>query len=196
MRIFWFVVIIAMVFAVPVRADDGTLPDCPNTDTCTLAPSMNKIGFMTSGATGTNGDQVEWIITVQSDNNVDGRDIVITDELAPSFRIDRVESTHGEVVIDGQIVNVSIPTLPSDESAQVRIFTTIIGDDVSLDNTACLIALNTEDICVSGQMISQLPATGETPLSRLLLELAIGMGLILAGAMLSMYGMSTLVERR
>ena len=176
-------------------ADTSTSAENQSTSIGVFDPAMSKIGFLTPGQLGAQNEQLEWMITVNNTGTASGRNIVIRDTLRPELRIDDVRTSQGTVRIIGQDVTVTIPELAPNASVQISIFTTVIADGAVLDNTACLNAESIEDICATGQAVSSLPTTGETPIEGLLFQLVVGMSLVLVGLMLVLKAIADVVER-
>jgi uncharacterized repeat protein (TIGR01451 family) len=127
-------------------------------------PAISKIGFLQPGQIGTDGELLEWVVTVTNPSGVAGLNVVFTDTLRPELRIERVETSKGSINANGQMVTVEIGTLAPGEGVQISIFTTVIAGGIQVDNTACLHADNlTGERCATGSAIGSLPATGETP---------------------------------
>ncbi|MGB7341463.1 MAG: hypothetical protein WBC91_21380, partial [Phototrophicaceae bacterium] len=137
-------------------------------------PAISKIGFLNVGEVGVTGESLEWIVTVSNVGTVVGQNVVVTDTLIPALRVDNVVAPGGNIVISGQTVTVTYPTLNVGETAQFSIFTTVL-DGVEVNNTACVNAANQgdEECMTSGSPISTLPETGETPFWRNMLWLIV-----------------------
>lgn len=180
----------------------ATAPNAANTTVAQASPigifdpAISKIGFLTPGQLGAQNEQLEWMITVSNNGTANGQNIVISDTLRPELRIDNVTTSQGTVSINGQDVTVTIPTLAPNASVQISIFTTVIAGGAVLDNVACLSADNSAEICATGQAISTLPATGETPLETLLFQLVAGMLLVLGGLVLVFKSIAEMIDKR
>ncbi len=189
-----------VVVAVPTSTP-SPVTNQPVTNTITTQPqisvfdpAISKIGFLLPGDLGAQDEQIEWAVTVRNNGNVVGSNIVITDTVRPELRVDDVTTSAGIATITGQTVQVIIPQLAPGETVSISIFTTVMEGGAVINNTACLTADNLDDICATGQAISQLPATGEPPLERVLFELVIGMSLVLAGMIVVLMSVANLVE--
>ena len=144
-----------------------TIPAQAQTQDSVFAPAITTLGFLVPGQQGVNGEQLEWVITVNNMGDAAGTNVVITDTLRDELRIDRVDTPNGAVSINGQTVTLRLASLAPGESLQFSIFTTVL-EDAQIDNTACINADNlAAQECVSAVAIRSLPATGETPWWRL-----------------------------
>jgi len=133
-----------------------------------FAPVLNQLGFLVAGQ---NGEQLEWVITVTNSGDTPGMNVVISDTLRDSLRVEQVDAPRGTVRIDGQTVSVALDRLNPDESFQFSVFTTVL-EGGQVDNTACLRASNfAGETCVSAMAIRSLPATGESPWWRIMIVL-------------------------
>ncbi len=147
--------------------DDGEAPNIGIFD-----PGLSKIGVLMPGELGILGERIEWVTTVTNNGSSAGHNIVITDTLRDELRIDSVSTTAGTYTIVGQTVTVTIPVLNPGESVIIRIVTTVLESDITVDNTACLMTNdfdNGNPLCVTtdpvqGVTVRELPRTGETPL--------------------------------
>ena len=127
-------------------------------------PAISKIGFLRVGQVGITGEALEWVITVTNTGNIDGTNVTITDTLPSALQVIRVTADNAS--INGQTVAVTYPTLRVGETVQFSIFTTVISG-ATVQNTACITATNQNVAeCATASAVSQLPATGETPLWR------------------------------
>jgi len=128
-------------------------------------PAISKIGFLLPGDLGLAEEQVEWIITISNPSGVTGYDVSITDTLRPELRLDRVEISKGEASINGQTISVLIPVLEPGEVVTMNVFTTVlVGADRigEIENTVCALARDmVGEECSTGQVIANLPETGE-----------------------------------
>ena len=128
-------------------------------------PAISKLGFLSSGAIGLEGETIQWSITVSNPGGVTGNNVVVTDTLRSELRINNVNVPTGvSASTSGQTVTVTIPTLNPGDSVQFSISTTVISGGLTIDNTACVTASNIAQVeCATASAISQLPNTGETP---------------------------------
>ena len=128
-------------------------------------PAISKIGFLLPGELGLAEEQVEWIITISNPSGVTGYDVAITDTLRPELRLDSVEISKGEASINGQTISVVIPVLEPGEVVTMNVFTTVlVGADRigEIENTVCALARDmVSETCSTGQVIANLPETGE-----------------------------------
>lgn len=149
-----------IIAPLPLAAQDST-PEG-------FAPVLNQLGFLVAGQ---DGEQLEWVITVTNSGDTPGMDVVISDTLRDSLRVERVDAPRGTVSIDGQTVSVALDQLNPGESFRFSIFTTVL-ESGQVDNTACMGASNfAGETCVSAMAIRSLPATGESPWWRIMIVL-------------------------
>lgn len=145
----------------------------------TFTPSILKAGFV-------RGAGVEWVISVSNPGPGAGQNLVITDVLPPEYRIDQVEASAGSVSISGQTMTVSIPTLAAGDTAQVTIFSTLLGAGGGR-NVACLRAGNMAgERCAEGQPVRALPSTGEAPLWRWMLVVMAASGAVMLACLFAL----------
>ena len=136
-------------------------PGAPAPQISVFDPAISKIGFLLPGQLGVTGELLEWVVTVSNTGGAPGSNVTVTDTLNANLTIDRVEAPGAAVSISGQTVTVIYPTLNPGQSAVFSIFT-IVNSGVTVENTACV-----GDRCATGQVVRQLPDTGETPAWRL-----------------------------
>jgi hypothetical protein len=150
--------------------DDVIIPDVtyviparPQIDV--FDPALSKIGLLLPGQLGLEGERLEWVTTVTNQGTGAGINVIVTDNLRPELRIDRVEAPNATVTINGQLVTITYPRIEAGQRFDFSIFTTVLNSDVEIDNTVCLRADNIGERCVtSAGIVGTLPATGETPL--------------------------------
>ena len=150
--------------------------DAPTPDEGIPAPALGFIGF--ADAPGA----VRWVATV---NNPAAQDLsnptvifTLPDGLTPSDVI----VTDGTVTVVGNTVTVTLGTLAANSTVVITLLTDLTDNapPEALANTACLGSTGGNLGCVTATVIRALPATGETPLWRLIVLVALG----LAGAAL------------
>jgi uncharacterized repeat protein (TIGR01451 family) len=171
------------IFIIQPNAPLPTAPSAPNNPSVAVFdPAISKIGFLQPGQVGVSGEQIEWVVTVTNTSALTGTNVVVTDTLRPELRIDRVQTNRGTSTINGQTVNVTIPSLASGESVQFSVFTTTLRG-VDIDNTACVNADNiVATRCATARPVRTLPTTGESPANARLLLFGglVGLGLMSA----------------
>ena len=162
-----------------------------------LDPALSKVGALSSGQVGFVGEEIEWTITVTNNGNSVSNNIVLVDNIVPTLQIDGV-SGNVNSTINGQTVTVTIPTLNPGQSVSYSIFTTVLESSITVNNTVCLSTDNTErEVCTQAQVntglavVTQLPATGETPYWRNPLMF----GLVLGG-LLALIGLGAVIWRQ
>ncbi|MFW5691415.1 MAG: hypothetical protein ACOCXZ_02830, partial [Chloroflexota bacterium] len=112
---------------------------------------------------------IRWLIVASNTGGAPGTDVVISDTLPASMRVDRVETDRGTVAVNGQTVTVNVGTLNPGESVEVNIYAEVVTlpDDLLLSNTAVVTgtgsdgATVTESIVAQFPVVTELPATGE-----------------------------------
>ncbi len=122
-------------------------------------PAISKVGFLLPGQVGITGEQLEWVVTVTNNGTTPAPNVTVTDSLVPALRVDRVEAPGATTSINGQDVTVTYATLNPGQTAQFSIFTTVLNG-VEVSNTACVNAPEGQR-CATGQVVRQLPQTGE-----------------------------------
>jgi uncharacterized repeat protein (TIGR01451 family) len=156
----------------PPQTAQNQLPE-QQSQIAVFDPAISKIGFLQPGQVGVTGEQVEWIVTVSNISNVVGQNIIVSDTLVDTLRIDSVNAPNGVISINGQTVTVSYALLNAGESVGFSIFTTVL-QGVEVQNTACISAINlAASECATGNIIMRLPQTGENPFWRKILLLLI-----------------------
>lgn len=156
--------------------DDEDDPDVSGDDGgyINAAPSLTKsvdTPFTLPGAT------VVWTIEATNDTNATITTINITDPVPSELTITDVQSSSGDVAIDGQQITLTQGALAPGESITITI-TTDVGDNVAIpfaiNNPASLTCDCTESRNAIATIVSvlELPATGETPWWRTIALLA------------------------
>jgi hypothetical protein len=145
-------------------------------------PTISKTGILHPGQSGAQGKLLEWQITVTNGGAGSLTNVLVTDTLADSLHVDRVDCNGCGVQINGQTVSVTIPLLAPGQSVTFSIFTTVVQSVVTVDNTACVYVDASED-CATGSVITvtQLPQTGETPLWQLVTVFGVIVGAVALG---------------
>lgn len=119
------------------------------------------------GSIGIVGDTIEWIITLNNQTGGTLTDITITDTVPSGLQIGTVAASYGTVVVQGQTVLWTIPSLADGQSAQLRIATTIVSNpaDGLFINTASLTSGQglTATATASINVVTGLPDTGYPP---------------------------------
>jgi uncharacterized repeat protein (TIGR01451 family) len=147
-------------------------------------PAINKIGLLALSPDAQTDDMFEWVITVTNTGGMAGTNVVIRDVLAPELRLERVDAANAQVVVDGQVITVTLATLASGETFQFSIFTSISADGRA-DNTACVSSAFVAVRCVNAHAIRTLPQTGMRPFWAVVLRwsllsvLVLGLGVLL-----------------
>lgn len=131
--------------------------------------SLSKLGFPSADSS-----IIEWQLSVTNGSVASSQ--LVSDTLPPNLRLERVEAPGATVNVNGQQIQVISPLLAPGQSYRFSIFTRSL-DASPAQNTACL-----GSDCVSGTVISRLPATGESPAWRLpMVGYAIGGSLAMLG---------------
>jgi hypothetical protein len=148
-------------------------------DVSVFAPAISKVGFLIPGEVGETGEQIEWVVRVTNASSVTGQNVTITDVIDSRLQINNVEAVGATVTITGQTLTVIYPTLDVGQSVQLSVFTTVLQGEL-VTNTACIYADNggTEQ-CTTGSTVAQLPNTGEVPVWRTPLLIALGVFAVL-----------------
>jgi predicted outer membrane repeat protein len=160
--------------ATPIPNSDNT---SPNGDTASTGVSaagsltINMLGFPEP-----NG-QIRWIITVNNTTGTDLSGVRITSLLPPGLRVVDVETTNGTVAINEQSIAILLETLFTGQPTSITLLTAL-NNAATLDaveNVGCVsVGPVGEQVCVTAQVISALPQTGEIPVWRRVLLLVIG----------------------
>lgn len=133
-------------------------------------PVLTLAGILEPGSLGLPGEPVTWVIGVANRGAVAGTDVVITDTLADHLRVDRAVTTHGQAVISGQVVVVTIPVLNPGENVEITIATTVLyGPANGVLVNQVLLAANGPGGAITKNAVAEvfvptgLPATGYPP---------------------------------
>ena len=136
----------------------------------TFNPALSLVGEFAPGAVGVPGEQVIWTITVVNTGDAPGTQILITDTLNSSLRVDQVEIDRGTYSVNGQVVGFDIPVLNPGETAQMQLRTTVLNGppDGLLVNQVVLTAQGptgtvTDRAVTQLSMPTRLPSTGYPP---------------------------------
>ncbi len=132
-----------------------------------LSFDIEVAGKLMPGVLGLPGEPVTWVITVKNAGQVVGQDVVVTDTVHETQRIDTTQTTHGSVSVSEQVVVFSIPVLNPGETAELVIETTVLQSpfDGKLVNQVLVAAVG-PDGAVAQHMAAEvfvpngLPATG------------------------------------
>ena len=129
--------------------------------TPTPLPLITLLGFEDTPQT------VRWVATVTNPTANDMNNVVVTFTLPAGLSLTET-NTAGAITVNGQTVTIILGALPANGNASITLFTSI-GATLSADaviNTACLTVNDAPAGCVSAQVITTLPQTGEPPASR------------------------------
>lgn len=150
-----------------------------------FVPSLDTGGLLLHGEQGLLGERIEWLSTIHNTSTTTGTNLVIMDTLPSELRIDRVESSSGTYLINGQTIVLALAELAPDDIVTLRIITTVLEQEKLVYNNLCLRADGLERSCINSPSlptltISKLPAAGETPRWR---DSVIVFGLLLAAGL-------------
>ncbi len=136
-------------------------------------------------AIATAGDAVTFVITMSNTGSDTYTNLNAEDVVPAEFEILDASFSAGSIAINGQTVSFNVPTLASGQTVTATINTRIRAgvSNPLLTNEVCAGANNLAATCTQATVlgVQTLPATGETPLWRILLMLSAGITLI-AGA--------------
>ncbi|GEM_PF-3137158 len=130
------------------------------------------------------GAEVVWTITAINNTDNTAKNVVITDTVPSTLTIVDVQTSAGDLQIDGQNVTVKLDSLFENETVTITV-TTTVNDDVeipfAINNPAVLTCDCSDEANAIATILSvlELPATGETPLWRDLLIVGLLSGLTL-----------------
>ncbi len=135
------------------------------------------------------GELVTYTIRIINPTNSAVTDVVVEDVMPEAMEILSVDSTAGNVTVNGQNVTFTQSSLVSNGRTTITIETRVREDEVFAEiiNNACLTSSgNSDPSCASMSFLraSQLPSTGETPRYRqwvLFVLMAIGGSVLLLG---------------
>lgn len=175
-----------LVGTVPVTAQDVG-----------FVPQLTKLGFVEVAEDG-RAEQLVWFITVHNTGDAAGTNLVVIDTVRDELRIDSVDVPEGSrYSIDGQTVQVMVPTLAANDMVIIEIRTTVIRRAANnrLDNVACLYADGlVNEICTVAPTIRAMPATGESSRWRSLP--LVMFALFIVGSILATWGVGLVIRRR
>lgn len=145
--------------------DPGTGPG----DGGSTGLAFSKSATLSAGSIGIVGDTIEWVVTLTNQTGSTLTDVAVTDTLPSGLQISSAQAGSGTVVVQGQTVLWTIPSLAAGESAQLRIVTTIVGNPAEgmFINTATLTTGTglTASASASINVVTGLPDTGYPPRS-------------------------------
>ncbi|MBL8156344.1 MAG: PKD domain-containing protein, partial [Anaerolineae bacterium] len=120
-------------------------------------PALSKIGFLPAGSIGLPGEALHWVTTVTNVSGAPESNLVIVDQVRPELRIDSVMVANGSsYTVNGQRVEVTIPSLLPGQSQDFTIVTTVLTSPLNgiLDNTV------TDNLGGSATAFVSVPASG------------------------------------
>ncbi|MEL6525626.1 MAG: hypothetical protein AAFQ07_07945, partial [Chloroflexota bacterium] len=112
--------------------NESTLVATENTPSPIISvfdPSLSKLGYLPEGSIGLPGEELIWEVIVTNDGNIAGTDIVVRDDIRREMQIDNVIVADNQGItytINGQIIDVMIPSLNPGESTTFYIETTVL----------------------------------------------------------------------
>ncbi|WP_343422604.1 PKD domain-containing protein [Candidatus Flexifilum breve] len=107
-------------------------------DISVFDPALSKLGYLPAGSTGLPGEELHWLTSVTNNGGAVGTNVVVVDNVRPELRIDQILVAPGSTyTVNGQQVQVTIPTLLPGERQDFTIITTVLTSplDGAIDNT-------------------------------------------------------------
>ncbi|HUN09075.1 MAG TPA: isopeptide-forming domain-containing fimbrial protein [Aggregatilineales bacterium] len=105
----------------------ATPPPTGTPDISVFDPALSKLGYLPAGSIGLPGEQLHWLTTVTNNGGAVGNNVIVVDNVRPELRIDEVQVAPGSsYTINGQQVEVTIPTLLPGERQDFIIITTVL----------------------------------------------------------------------
>lgn len=141
-------------------------------------PVVRMLGVR-SGAT------IEWVVTVSNVGDIAGQNVVLSNQLPSTLRVDSVQVSTGTTSITDNDITVIIPLLEPQAAVEFSIITQTDVEGI-VRNTICTSADNyAGEECATALSIMALPATGETPQWRTRLQwmslLTVSISLLMIG---------------
>ncbi len=108
------------------------------------------------------GDEVAWTITVTNPNSAPVDNVLVTDNVPGELEIIGTSASVGQVTVNGQEVRFTLTSLGANSSATITIRTRVKRDvKASVITNSANMAASVASAQVT--VVSELPATGETP---------------------------------
>lgn len=130
-------------------------------------PALSKIGVLPAGGLGLPGEKLTWTITLTNNGTATAYDVPLEDTIRPELRVDGADISKGSVVINGQTVSFTIPSIAPGETITAHIYTTVLSsplDGVFTNEVFLKVGdtlLASAKAAVSG--VGVLPSTGYEP---------------------------------
>lgn len=94
-------------------------------------PGLSKIGLLSDGALGLEGESITWQVTASNFSEAPFTNVVITDTVDAAMQVIDVTSNTGNVTVNGQVVEVTIPAFNPGETVQISIQATVVETPAS-----------------------------------------------------------------